>query len=345
VTEFGGAYAGRRVAITGHCGFLGGWAAAWLARLGAGLLGVSRQPERARGVAAPPAVAVDVRDRAALRAAFARFRPELVLHAAAQPLVAYGWKAPAETFDVNLIGTVNVLEAARATSSVGALVLIGSGRPASAPAADPYNASKLAAELVAASFSQKRISDGRERQLRVGVAKPGVAIGGGDSARGRLVPSVIHALEAGEAPMVQTGGEIRPWQHVLDAVSGILSLGAHLLAEGLPRCDYSFGSLDPAAAISVQDLVDLLCGCWSGRPASLVAASGGQGAGGYSLDCHHAQRDLGWIPTWDICAAVEKTVEWYRAASKGTGTSRLIESQIGAFVADARAAEIGWANW
>jgi CDP-glucose 4,6-dehydratase len=345
MTSFGGIYAGRRVLVTGHTGFLGLWITTWLRALDAHVLGLSRRlPEAGGGWATVQSAVADVRDASGLARVFEAFGPEIIVHAAAQPLVARGWSAPAETFDVNVMGTVNVLEAARATHTVRTVIVLVSSRDERVRGADPYNLSKHAAELVASLYADPRMSDGRPRSLAVGVARPGVVIGGGDWAHNRLIPDVMRALMSGEPPQVRTGSSIRPWQHALEAVSGCLAFAAQLTIENRPpRIDYSFGLADSSDALTVAELVELLQYMWAGeRPQKHVA--GVVNGDGYLIGCRDAEHDLGWRPAWNVEAAALRTVEWYRTfRERPDELPPLAGAQIDAYVADARQAGIAWA--
>lgn len=339
---YDGVYAGRRVLVTGHTGFLGTWTTRWLRALGAEVAGYSRGT-RTAGTPADAAVREftgDIADAGRVAAAMAAFRPEIVVHLAGSAVVAAGFRAPAMTFHSNVGGAAAVLDGATGQESVRCVILTGT--PAVAHLDDdlqlgPYAASKLAAEACVAAFAHARTQQaaGRAEPLRLGVARPGVMIGG-DWAEGRLLADVIRAIRD-EQPVVLAAPEaVRPWQHVLDGVSGALTLAARLWAGPVPRRRYDFGCGQEDSGATARDVVSGFLRAY-GEPRWPVRAAGGGGAGDkLELGFAAAQADLGWRPVWELSRALTECAAWYRAAPAGPGAlAATTDEQIAAYAAQA----------
>jgi CDP-glucose 4,6-dehydratase len=342
---------GRRVLVTGHTGFKGSWLCLWLQSLGANVTGLSR------GVPTTPSlyelagvgrgmteIAVDVRDRAGMQAALHTARPEVVLHMAAQPMVRRSIAEPALTYEVNVMGTVNALEAIRGVGDcVRAAVLVTSdkcyehrgdeprrfveGDPLGG--ADPYSSSKAAAELVASAYRSTFFS-GRDAP-RLASARAGNVIGGGDWGQDRLLPDILRAVLSGEPLLVRSPLAVRPWQHVLCPVSGYLRLAEELWrGEGAARA-WNFG---PAAADerTVGELVARLGEMWEGELRwELDERENPPEAAHLALDSSQAERELGWRPAWDLDQALTRLVEWHRAHMRGQEMRAVSLAQIERF--------------
>jgi CDP-glucose 4,6-dehydratase len=344
---YGGRYAGRRVLVTGHTGFLGGWAVRWLGLLGAEVAGYSRRP-RAAGAPADSglrAFAGDIADGGALTAALAAFQPEIILHLAGSTVVAAGFRDPATTFRSNVAGTTAVLDAATRQPSVRCVVVMGT--PAATQLGDdlqlgPYPASKLAVEACVAAYAHPRTQQeaGRTEPLRIGLARPGVMIGG-DWAEGRLLADVVRAIQAGHPVTLGSPRAVRPWQHVLDGVSGALALAARLDAGPAPRRRYDFGGTGDGAEACVEDLVAGFLAAY-GVPGWPVRAAGGGAGDRVALGFAAAQADLGWCPVWDLSRALRACAAWYQAAQGGPGAlAATIDGQLTAYATDAARAWAG----
>ena len=329
-------WSGKRVFLTGHTGFKGGWLALWLGRLGARVSGYSLAPPTqpslfelarvAEGVASN--VIADVRDLSTLTRELRAAKPEVVFHLAAQSLVHASYADPVQTYTTNVIGTVNVLEAARSTDSVRAVVVVTSDKcyenreSHSAYAEgdrlgghDPYSNSKACAELVTQSyrdsfFSKKTLKN----SASIATARAGNVIGGGDWAADRLLPDFVRAILEGKPVRIRRPDAVRPWQHVLDPLSGYLRLAERLALEGEPWAQaWNFGP-DDAGAKTVRSVVERFAQLW-GPQAKWQAdrEEHPHEAGLLRLDIGKAQRRLGWKPSWDLERSLEKTVAWYQA--------------------------------
>jgi len=328
---------GRRVLVTGHTGFKGAWLALWLAELGAEVHGLSAPPPCARGIYELARVrealagehTVDVRDPSAVAAALSATAPEVVLHLAAQAIVRRSFDDPAATWAVNVGGTVNVLQSL--PDSVRAVLVVTSDKcyrdvaggrrmreDDALGGADPYSASKAAQELVAASF---RASSLAERGIAVATARAGNVLGGGDCAPDRVVPDAVRAAHAGAPLIVRNPDAVRPWQHVLNPLSGYLVLAEQLL-EGRAAEAWNFGP-DASDERPVAWLVERLAQRWPLEVRVGSDARAGKEAPVLRLDSTKAREELGWAPRWDLDTAIDAIVEWY-AGSPREATLRQI---------------------
>jgi CDP-glucose 4,6-dehydratase len=356
-------YADRRVFVTGHTGFKGAWLAEWLVTLGAEVTGYALKPPTEPSLFAAldlgarlKHVVADVRDRDRLVAEVQAVQPSVIFHLAAQPLVLRAYAQPHETFETNVMGTVNVLEAARACTSVRAVVIVTSdkcyqnhegGLPFRETDAmgghDPYSASKGCAELVTASYRDSFFTDG----AAVASARAGNVIGGGDWAADRIVPDSVRALAAGEPIVVRNPDAVRPWQHVLEPLAGYLWLGARMLREGRGyEGAWNFGPTDDAGDRPVRWVVERFLGEWGTGSWTTAGVTGPKlhEAHRLSLDSAKAREQLGWAPVWDAQTAVRHTASWYREYYRAPAAARkLVENQIRAYQDDARTAGLPWA--
>lgn len=349
----GGVYRGRRVVVTGHTGFKGSWLATWLAELGAEVTGYALPPptapshfEAARTASRLAHVEGDVRDVARLEETLRRARPEVVFHLAAQSKVRESYRDPLGTLGTNVLGTANVLDVARRLGGV-ALVLVTSDKcyenrewlfsyreDDALGGHDVYSASKAAAELVASSF-RRSFFEGRRG---VATARAGNVIGGGDFAEDRIVPDAIRALLANERLRVRNPNATRPWQHVLEPLSGYLALGARLLSpDAAERASFSeafnFGPRTESAH-AVRDVVEGVFARWGGASGGWDDASDPSApheASLLSLSIEKARRTLGWEPRWGFSETLARTVDWYRAFAKGDDMAAFTVRQIEAY--------------
>ena len=323
---------GRRVFVTGHTGFKGGWLSTWLIDAGSLLTGYALPPDTSPSLfnlcglgTRMTSVFADVRDAGQLRAQIDNARPEVVFHLAAQPLVRRSLREPVETFEINVMGTAHLLDAVRHAPSVKAVVIVTSDKcydlhGASHPLReddrlggdDPYSASKACAELLTAAFARSYSPDAR---VGVATARAGNVFGGGDWAEDRLIPDALRALERREPLELRQPEAVRPWQHVIEPVQGYLVLAQRLhLDPSAGRGAWNFGPED-RGGITVSALVDLFHRVWGAgewRPAPAGTAVGESAT--LRLDSSKAARLLGWRPRLSLEQAMEQTVEWYREA-------------------------------
>ena len=332
---------GRSVLVTGHTGFKGGWLALWLNQLGARVHGFSLEPptqpnlfEVARiGSLLASDVRADLADLSALKSAFASARPEIVFHLAAQPLVRDSYRDPRGTFATNVMGMAHVLEAARESEAVRALVLITTdkvyeNREDSAHAYretdrlgghDPYSASKAAAEIVAASYRSSFFSEHGKGKALVATARAGNVIGGADWAAERLIPDCLRAFERGEPVVLRYPNALRPWQHVLEPLSGYLRLAERLVAKDGRRfaTAWNFGP-ETAEDAPVGLVAQIIARLWGddARVEHMPSTDNPHEAGFLRLDSSKARHELSWRPHWSLQQSLEKTVAWHRAWMK-----------------------------
>ena len=336
---------GRRVLVIGDTGFKGSWLALWLSELGADVHGYALPPVGAADHYAAVGLANliahedgDIRNFAHLRACFARVWPQCVFHLAAQPLVRRSYDDPRETFETNVGGSVNVLECVRETESVRSLIYVTSDKCYEnrewtwgyrendrLGGRDPYSASKAAAEIVFQSYRDSYFS-GRP-DCGVASVRAGNVIGGGDWSEDRIVPDSIRSLQASQPIRLRRPLATRPWQHVLEPLSGYLLLTTKLLSEpGRFSGAWNFG---PAAGSSrpVGELAREIVAVWGGGTIEVApSASDPHEAGLLHLNWDKAQIQLGWQPRWGFQRAVSETVGWYRAVA-GAGASALAVSR------------------
>ncbi|MGO4326831.1 CDP-glucose 4,6-dehydratase [Cupriavidus sp. 2TAF22] len=356
IAQFGHLYQGRRVLLTGHTGFKGSWLAQWLTGLGAELTCYALPPQAGHShwdllqVSAAD-VRGDIRDMAALDSAFAACRPEIVFHLAAQPLVRRSYSDPLETWSTNVMGTANVLEACRRHAGVRAVVLVTTdkvyanrewewGYRENDPLGghDPYAASKAATELLAASYRQSFLG---ATDTLLATARAGNVIGGGDWSADRLIPDLVRALAQGNPLEIRSPRSTRPWQHVLDCLSGYLLLGQRLL-EGDAACAaaWNFG---PAAEgnCCVESVLGRLKAHWPELAWRVASQPQPHESGLLALDWSKARARLGWTPVWQLDEALGATAAWYRQfQARGTAATR---SQLAAYVEQAACAGLVWA--
>jgi CDP-glucose 4,6-dehydratase len=363
---FQGCYQGKRVLVTGHTGFKGGWLSLWLRELGARVWGVSLPAptnpnfhEIIRTSVFEGETECDIRDLNALCAVVRETKPEVVFHLAAQPIVRRSYAEPLETLQTNAIGTANLLESVRRAELKCITVVITSDKcyenrewefayrendPLGGH--DVYSMSKAATELIAQSWN-KSFFVPDSRLGPVATVRAGNVIGGGDYAQDRIVPDCIRALIAKDPIVVRNPGAIRPWQHVLECLSGYLWLAARLTQE--PKTSrlaspFNFGP-EPSARQPVRRLVEEVLKGWPGKWVDGSAPNTVHEATLLSLSIEKAGALLGWYPTWNFAEAVHQTIDWYheRHAKQNADMLGFSRAQLEAYVRTARARNLAWA--
>ena len=351
-------YRTRRVLVTGHTGFKGSWLALWLARLGAEVHGCAlphdQGPdnlfERAGVASVVQSAEIDLRNAEAVRQYVERVRPQLIFHLAARAWVQQGYEDPLATFATNTLGTAHVLEAARQTPSIEAVVCVTTDkvyrdRTTAGPyresdelgGRDPYAASKAAAELVARCYGHMLASGGS--RLRLATARGGNVIGGGDWSPHRIVPDIVRAMRDRQALRLRRPEATRPWQHVLDLSYGYLLLGHHLVADAAPAENlndepvqaWNLGP-DRGGEMTVAALAAAFLAAW-GEPAYPVetTAPPHHETTTLRLDASRANEELGWHPRLDAAAAIDWTADWYRRYLHTGAAAALIAEQLEQF--------------
>lgn len=340
---------GKRVVLTGHTGFKGSWLSLWLQAMGAQVRGIAMAPptrpslfEVARVADGMDACTADIRDLGAIRSLMTDFQPEVVIHMAAQALVRQSYRDPVDNFATNVMGTVHVLEAARQCSSVRTIVNVttdkcyenrerdwGYREDEALGGHDPYSSSKACAELVSAAYRKSFL---REAGIALATARAGNVVGGGDWAEDRLVPDILRALEAGAPARIRHPQALRPWQHVLEPLSGYLVLAERLCAKGQEAAQaWNFGPRDEDAR-PVAWLASALCERWGGAASWVPQADAGpHEAGRLMLDITQARERLGWQPRWSLAQALDHIVDWHQAWRRSEDMRALCLKQIAAY--------------
>lgn len=340
-------FRGRRILVTGDTGFKGSWLCLWLYKLGAQVWGYALPPDREEchfnllgleGLIEH--VTGDIRDLSPVQSFFERAQPEIVFHLAAQPLVRYSYRDPKGTFDTNVAGSVNVLEAVRLCRSVKALVYVTSDKCYSnndwifgyrendrLGGHDPYSASKAMAELLFSSY-QHSFFDCRPN-FAAATVRAGNVIGGGDWAVDRIVPDTIRALKERETIHLRNPNSTRPWQHVLDPLFGYLLTAAHLLESSKDFAGaWNFGP-ETRSICTVSNLVQMMVSNWgTGHFEITPETDAPYESKLLHLNCDKAHQLMGWYPKWDVSRAVSETVAWYRQMYSGGDIFEISSRQI-----------------
>jgi len=349
--SFAGFYSGKKVFITGHTGFKGSWLCLWLHSLGAEVIGYALKPPTDPSLYELCSIdklveshIADVRDSASLSKAMSAAHPDIVIHMAAQPLVRDSYKIPVETYAINVMGTVNLFEAVRSSKSVKAVINVTTdkcyenrewvwGYRENEPLGgyDPYSNSKACSELVTSAYRNSYFNpeDCASHGVSVASARAGNVIGGGDWATDRLIPDCVRAILKGEKIVIRNPQAIRPWQHVLEPLSGYLMLARKLYEEGARYAEaWNFGP-DDSDAKPVEWLVDSLCKKW-GTGASYMIDNGKHPHEAHylKLDCSKAKSGLEWRPKWSLEKAIDSITEWTRAYKSGKNIQGACLKQI-----------------
>lgn len=335
----------KRVLITGHTGFKGGWLALWLKSLNAKICGISLEPNTNPNLFTLAHVAdgikhhiQDIREVQKLAAIVKDFNPEIVFHMAAQPLVRASYKDPLGNFDTNIMGTANVLEALREAPSAKTIIVITTdkvyenleipkpykeGDPLGGH--DPYSASKAAAEIVAQSYQKSFFA---EKGVGLATARAGNVIGGGDWSEDRLIPDAVRAWQAGKTLEIRAPNSVRPWQHVLDPLAGYLLLAEKLHSDLGYAGAWNFGPGNQPAT-TVREVINLARSSYGSGDVNYHETNDGpHEAGLLLLDIEKSKKDLGFTPRWALDTAIEKTMEWYKKIENGIEARTLCLEQI-----------------
>ena len=335
--SFNGTFRGRRVLVTGHTGFKGSWLSIWLHEMGAEVIGVGLDPYTDKdnyvlsgiGQKIKADLRADIRDGQQMKEIFAQYQPEIVFHLAAQPLVRLSYERPVETYETNVMGSINIMEAARVTDSVRVVVMITTdkcyenreqiwGYREDEPMGgyDPYSSSKGAAEIAISSWRRSFFNPadyGKKHHVAIASVRAGNVVGGGDWAKDRIVPDCIRALEAGRPIEIRSPKAIRPWQHVLEPLSGYLLLATKMLEEPTKYCEgWNFGprmeSITP-----VWEVATLLTRYYGqGQLKDVSDPQALHEASLLMLDISKARFRLGWEPRTNIDQCCQMTADWYK---------------------------------
>jgi CDP-glucose 4,6-dehydratase len=340
---------GRSVLLTGHTGFKGSWLSLLLDRLGARVTGYSLAPEAgslfeaARVAGHVRSVIADVRDLAALKQAVTDAQPEIILHLAAQSLVLASYEAPLETFSTNVLGTANVLEAARAVSTVRAVVVVTTDKVYKnrewiwpyrendeLGGHDPYSTSKACAELVSSAYRDSFLA---ARGTACATARAGNVIGGGDWAANRIVPDFVRAVLARQPLVVRNPNSTRPWQHLFEPLEGYLMLAERLVSDPTAAAAWNFGPPADAVRPVGQLVADLVAGWGEGAAWRHEATPQPHEAKLLTLDSTKARHELGWTPRLGYARGLALTVDWYKAFARGDDAEATTLAQLDACLA------------
>lgn len=343
-------YKGKRVFVTGHTGFKGSWLCQMLVSAGAEVTGYSLTPPtepslfRLAGLESRmKSIIGDVRDFDYLKAAFIDAQPEIVLHLAAQPIVRESYRTPRETYETNVMGTVNLLECVRICGGVKSVLNVTTdkvyhnnewtwGYRENEPldGFDPYSNSKSCSELVTHSYKNSFFADG---SVAVSTARAGNVIGGGDFAADRIVPDCVRAAQKGQAIGVRNPWSTRPYQHVLEPLNAYLMIAQKQYEDGKFAGYYNVGP-DDCDCLSTGELVNLFCEKWGDGLTweNQAEANAPHEANFLKLDCSLLKSTFGWKPRWHIAEAIEKTVEFSKAWLAGQDVSQIMDSQIREFL-------------
>ena len=337
---------GKKVFLTGHTGFKGGWLSLWLSSMGAEVTGYALSPNTSTNLFTvinineliTHSCIGDVRDLSKLQSVMTADKPDIVIHMAAQPLVRYSYQYPVETYATNVMGTVHVLESARALESIKATVVVttdkcyenkewvwGYRENEAMGGHDPYSSSKGCAELVVGAYRNSFFS-GSDSQNAIATVRAGNVIGGGDWSTDRLIPDAIKAFESNQAVRIRNPLATRPWQHVLEPLSGYLILAQQLYRHGSKYASgWNFGPQDEDNR-TVKEVIEFMIQQW-GESARWEKDGLEQPheANLLKLDCSKALSQLGWRPKWSLEIAVQKIVEWQKAFQ---GQDKMLEFSL-----------------
>ena len=347
---FNNIYNGKKVLVTGHTGFKGGWLSLWLKELGAEVTGYSLDPPtnpsffEAIGLKNKIIHIIgDVKDEKHLLSIFEKYQPEFVFHLAAQSLVRFSYKEPRLTYETNVMGTVNILEAIRKSKSVRAAVIITSdkcyenkewiyGYRENDPVGgyDPYSSSKGCAELVVSAYRRSFLNpiNQNDRKIAISSARAGNVIGGGDWREDRLIPDCIKSLSENKPIIIRNPDAIRPWQHALESLSGYLLLGAKMYKDGVKYSSaWNFGPNDNDI-ITVEEIVKSVIKNWGNGDYKVDTSRQPHEAGLLKLETSKARIFLGWKPVYEIYETIKRTINWYKYFYNGIEKEKLYKITV-----------------
>jgi CDP-glucose 4,6-dehydratase len=346
-------FQGKRILVTGHSGFKGSWLVAILEKAGATVRGLSLPPIQGSHFEILGYMQnhsggefIDIRDFAKVEEIVNEFNPEIIFHLAAQPLVRESFLNTRETFEVNLMGGVNILEATRQAQSLKAVVFITSDKAYEnvewewgyrendkLGGIDPYSASKGAVEMVVSSYVRSILDNSK---VRVVTARAGNVIGGGDWSKDRIVPDIVRAVVSSKKVEIRNPNSTRPWQHVLEPLSGYLLLAQRLIEGSETQDSYNFGP-NLTEQKTVLQLAEGLIGIFGRGAIELIPDRERlHEAGLLQLNCERAKKDLGWAPRWDFDETLQMTGDWYRKLIDGKDPSLVTHNQISSFFSELR---------
>ncbi len=346
-------YKGKKVFLTGHTGFKGTWLSRILILAGADVIGYSLEPptepnifEQTKTSSQMKSIIGDIRDGEKLKTAMIEAKPDIILHLAAQPIVRTSYKDPVGTYESNVMGTVNVLEAVRACASVKSFVNVttdkvylnrewtwGYRENEELCGFDPYSNSKSCSELVTYSYRNAFFTE--KKSPAISTARSGNVIGGGDYATDRIIPDCIRAVESGKEIILRNPNSTRPYQHVLECLRGYLTLAKAQFKDKSFVGSYNFGPNDDSC-VTTGELATLFCKYWGeGTEWKNVSENNAPHEANFlKLDCSKAKTVLGWYPHWGIKKAVQKIVEWEKAVQTGIPAAEITDRQIREYLYD-----------
>lgn len=342
-------YQGKKVLVTGHTGFKGTWLCALLLELGARVAGYALEPptcpslfEIAHMGERMCSFIGDIRDLQRLEQVFAEFRPEIVIHMAAQPIVRESYRNPVDTYDVNVMGTVNVLECVRRSDFVRSFLNVttdkvyknrewewGYRENEELNGYDPYSNSKSCSELITESYQRSFFVD---KRVAISTARAGNVVGGGDFAADRIIPDCVRAITQKRSMILRNPNSVRPYQHVLESLSAYLLIVQKQYEDPQYAGSYNVGPGD-SSCVRTGELLQTFCELWRIRTGGELLwectdAGGPHEANFLRLDCSRIRSRLGWTPKWDYRVMLEKTVEWTDAYLRGEDMSEIMRRQI-----------------
>ncbi len=343
-------YKDKTVLVTGHTGFKGSWLCTMLEMAGAHVVGYALNPPGGENLFTlsgagdgMQSLEGDIRDFRHLKSVFEEYRPDIVFHLAAQPIVRESYENPVYTYETNVMGTVNLLECVRLTSRVVSVLNIttdkvyenrewdwGYRETDALDGYDPYSNSKSCSELVTHSYKKSFLD---EKKIAVSTARAGNVIGGGDFARDRIIPDCVRAALSGEEIIIRNPYSIRPFQHVLEPLAAYLMIAEKQAAFPKLQGYYNVGPQE-SDCITVGELADLFCKAWPGASWKNVCEEGPHEASFLKLDCSLVKNKIGWKPKWTIKEAVEKTVEWTKVYQEGGNIRECMQQQIREFLTE-----------